>query len=759
MQNNKILLSILAFVMACQGKNDPVVQKEVPQKALVSYVDPFIGTGAHGHTFPGAALPFGMVQLSPDTGVEGWDWCSGYHYSDSSIMGFSHTHLSGTGRGDLLDILAMPTTGPLQTVPGTKEDPDGGYRSRFSHEREKASPGYYSVYLDDYQVLAELTATKRTGVHRYTFPAAENARILVDLFHGRKGDSVITTQVNIVNDTLITGYRKSRGWGEPGEKYWAEQELYFAAAFSKPSQSSGTVLDNQVSEGNTSQEGRKVKAYVNYNTRDGEEILLKVAISAVDVEGAINNLKEVPHWDFDRVRLEAERLWEEHLQSIIVAGDPVKKEIFYTALYHAQLAPYLFSDVDGRYRGSDKTIRQAEGFENYTVFSLWDTFRASHPLFTLIDPGRVNDFIRAMLAQYEEYGLLPVWSLHGSETNCMIGYHSVPVIVDAWFKGIRDFDVEKAYQAMKTSAMQDDFGIKYLKEYNYIPTDLENKSVSKTLEYAFDDWCIAQLAQALGKTEDYEYFMERSKAYVNVFDPATGFMRGKTSEGQWQPGFDPTFASYGKSDFIEGNSWQYSWFVPHDIPGLIDLAGGKKAFTQKLDELFEEADHVTEGAPVDITGLVGQYAHGNEPSHHVAYLYNYGDEPWKTQQRVHQVMTELYDNTPEGLPGNEDCGQMSAWYVFSALGFYPVNPASGRYDIGTPLFNDAVIRLEGDKSFKISAKNLSAPNLYVQSIHLNGEEYEKNYITHEDIVKGGELVFTMGNMPRRSNKNPGDVEK
>ncbi|TRX60155.1 glycoside hydrolase family 92 protein [Fulvivirga sp. M361] len=740
---------ILAVLVVACGRKEPVEEHAALEQALLtSYVNPFIGTGAHGHTFPGAAVPFSMVQLSPDTGIEGWDWCSGYHYSDSSIMGFSHTHLSGTGRGDLLDILLMPSTGAIQTEPGTKKDPDSGYRSRFTHENESASPGYYSVHLEDYNIEAELTASKRVGFHKYTFPQSENANILIDLFHGRKGDSVITTQVNIVNDTLITGLRKSKGWGEPGEKYWAEQEVYFAAAFSKPFQDWGTVQSEQIIERSTTRDGDKIKAFVRFNTTEKEVILVKVAISAVSIEGAINNLNaEIPHWNFDRVKQEAEELWERHLKAIVVEGGPEQKEVFYTAMYHAQLAPYLYADVDGRYRGSDKEVQQAGGFDNYTVFSLWDTFRASHPLFTLIEPERVNDFINAMLAHYEEYGLLPVWSLHASETNCMIGYHSVPVIVDAYFKGIRDFEVEKAYEAMKTSAMQDDFGVKYLKEYNYIPADLDNKSVSKTLEYAFDDWCIAQMAQALGKTEEYEYFLERSKSYVNVFDPATGFMRGKAANGEWQPGFDPKFASYGKSDFIEGNSWQYSWFVPHDIPGLIKLMGGKKAFTQKLDDLFNEVDEVVEGAPVDITGLIGQYAHGNEPSHHVAYLYNYGGQAWKTQERVHQIITELYNNTPGGLSGNEDCGQMSAWYIFSALGFYPVNPASGNYSVGTPMFPKATIYLENGKSFEIIAENVSDTNIYVQSIQLNGKEYDKDYLLHKDIVAGGRLVFTMGKEP------------
>lgn len=753
MQNNifyyMALIVVFILFIGCDKKSEIKKDEQTKEIKLIDFVNPFIGTGGHGHTYPGPSLPFGMVQLSPDTGVEGWDWCSGYHYSDSSIMGFSHTHLSGTGRGDLLDILVVPITGKVLTEPGTKEDPDSGYRSRFSHENERAWPGYYSVFLDDYDVQAELTVGKRTGIHRYSFPETNEANILIDLFHGRQGDSVIATQVNIVNDSLITGYRKSRGWGELGEEYFADQQLYFAAYFSKPFKKSSIVVDGIVYEDLISKDGRNLKTFVTFDTHSGEEILLKVGISAVDIEGALRNLdQEIPHWDFEVIKSEAENLWEQQLGKIVVSSDNIeRKEIFYTAMYHAHLAPNLFSDVDSRYRGSDKQVHTADGFDNYTVFSLWDTFRATHPLFTITQPERVNDFIKAMLAQYDEYGLLPVWSLHGSETNCMIGYHSVPVIADAYFKGIRGFDVDKAYLAMKTSAMQDNFGIQHLKKYNYIPTDLENKSVSKTLEYAFDDWCIAQMADALGKSDDYEYFMKRSKAYMEVFDPSTSLMRGKKSNGEFKESFDPTFASYGECDFIEGNSWQYSWFVPHDIPGLISLMGGNENFNKKLDQLFSEKDNVTEGAPIDITGLIGQYAHGNEPSHHVAYLYNYGGQPWKTQEKVNQIKTELYDHTPNGLSGNEDCGQMSAWYVFSALGFYPVNPATGIYDFGTPSFDSAVIHLPNGKSFKIVAENLTDQNIYIQDVKLNGKAYSEWFIQHKDLVEGGELVLKMGREP------------
>ncbi|MBV6644283.1 MAG: GH92 family glycosyl hydrolase [Cyclobacteriaceae bacterium] len=744
-----LLWSVVLF--SCIGENNA---DRFTSSDPLSYVNPMIGTGAHGHTFPGATTPFGMVQLSPDTYNEGWDWCSGYHYSDSSIMGFSHTHLSGTGRGDLLDILVMPMTGSLRTIPGSRENPDEGYRSRFSHDQEKSSPGYYSVILEDYDIQVELTATPRVGFHRYTLPA-EDVYLILDPVHGRVGDQVKGTSVQIVNDTLITGYRKSRGWGEGDEKYWANQQIYFAASFSRPFDGSGVVDSEQTLNGAKMAEGLSTKAYAKFSGDKSRQLLIKVGISAVDINGAINNLRhETPTWDFDQVKEKAANAWRKELEKIEVKStERANLETFYTALYHTMIAPYLFEDSDGRYRGSDGQIQKTEGFQNYTVFSLWDTFRATHPLYTLTQSQRVDDMIQSMIAQYEEYGLLPVWSLHGSETNCMIGYHSVPVITDAFFKGIGDFDIEKAYEAMKTSAMQDDFGISYLKTYNYIPTDLHNKSVSKTLEYAYDDWCIAQVAKKLGKLDDYAYFIKRAEAYRNVFDSTDRFMKGRNADGSFVTSFDPTFASYGKSDFIEGNSWQYSWFVPHDIRGLIQLMGGKKPFEQQLDRLFSEKQILDENAPIDITGLIGQYAHGNEPSHHVAYLYNFAGVPWKTQSMVNQIMTTLYDNTPEGLSGNEDCGQMSAWYVFSALGMYPVNPADRNYVFGKPHFEESTIRLPNGNDFTIKAEKLSSDNIYIQDIKLNGQPYGKLYITHTQIMAGGELTFVMGPKPSASLAN------
>lgn len=741
-----ILLVLCVVLTQCSKK---ITENETENYS--SFVNPFIGTAGHGHTFPGATMPFGMVQLSPDTGTEGWDWCSGYHASDSSIIGFSHTHLSGTGRSEALDILVMPTVGALKTEAGTKENPDSGYRSRFTHANEKASPGFYSVRLDDYDVQVSLTASKRAGLHQYIFPKTEQAHIILDLFHSYKTDIISGGEVTIVNDSLIIGSRKSRGWGEPGEEYFVDHEVFFAARFSKPFRHAGIVVDGEMMDNVKTGKGKSVKAYVDYATNKDEPIYVKVAISAVDADNALKNLdEEIKGWDFEAVHQNAVKEWNKVLSAITVeAPTPAKKEIFYTAMYHACIAPYLYNDVDGRYRGFDGKVHEAKGFENYTGLSLWDTFRAANPLYTLIQPARVPDMINSMLAQYDQYKLLPVWPLYNSETNCMIGYHAVPVIVDAWQKGIKGFDEEKAYEAMKTSAMQDKFGIKFLKEYNYIPTDLENKSVSKTLEYAFDDWCIAQYAKALGKTGDYDYFMKRSQAYKNVYEPKSGFMRGKKADGTFNKEFDPTFSSYGNSDFIEGNSWQYSWFVPHDVPGLINLMGGKEAFLKKLDALFAVETSSHESKPVDITGLIGEYAHGNEPSHHVAYLYTLAGKPEKTAEKVKYIMQNLYTDQRDGLCGNEDMGQMSAWYVFSAMGFYPVNPASGNYVIGTPLLQKATIHLENGKSFTITAKDLSDSNMYIQSASLNGKEYDKLFLQHKDILAGGGLTLQMGSQPSK----------
>jgi predicted alpha-1,2-mannosidase len=702
-----------------------------------SYVDPFIGTGGHGHTYPGATMPFGMVQLSPDTRLTGWDGCSAYHFSDDVVYGFSHTHLSGTGCSDYGDILFMPTVGEVMLERGGPDDTSTGYCSRFSHERESASPGCYSVTLDDYGILVELTATRRVGVHRYTYPETEAANIIIDLAHR---DDVISSGIHFISDTEVEGFRRSRAWAE-------DQHVYFYARFSKPFSREGITIGGKLQEGATQAMGKDVKAFVGFETTKGEEIVVEVALSAVDTEGARKNLEaEAPGWDFDAIQSDAQRAWDESLAKIeIDGGTEEQRTVFYTALYHAMIAPNLYMDVDGRYRGMDLEVHEADGYEHYTVFSLWDTYRAEHPLFTIIEPERTVDFLQTFISQYEQGGLLPVWELGANETFCMIGYHAVPVIADAYIKGIGGFDVEKAYEAMKHSATRDHFGLAAYRRYGFIPAGSEGESVSKTLEYAYDDWCIAQVALKLGMDEDYAEYIQRAQSYKNIFDPETGFMRARMNGGFYDP-FDPAEVNF---NYTEANSWQYSFYVPQDVEGLIGLMGGRKRFIKKLDELFETSSELTGRGQADITGMIGQYAHGNEPSHHMAYLYSYAGEPWKTQEMARRIMDELYTGGPAGLCGNEDCGQMSAWYVLGALGFYPVTPGSDIYVIGSPIFERAVIDVGNDKSFSVRAENASPENIYIRSAMLNGERYEKSYITHGDITAGGELVFEMSPKPNK----------
>jgi len=740
LKNLSIGLIALTF-LSCK-KNEPV--------SLTTYVKPLIGTSGHGHTFPGATVPFGMVQLSPDTYNEGWDWCAGYHYSDNSIMGFSHTHLSGTGRGELLDVLMMPTTGAVQFDPGTRENPDSGYRSRFSHQNEVSKAGYYSVMLDDYQIKAEITATQRAGFHRYTFGKDEKANLIIDMAHSFKTDSILNGTIKIINDTLIVGSHQSKGWGEGTEKYWVQHEVFFAARLSKPIKASSFWVDGKIVENVKDVQGKFVKTNLVFDIAKNKQLLIKVGISGVDVDGAIKNVDgEIQNWNFDQVVENADKTWNETLKSFQVNDEnQANKETFYTAVYHACVAPFTASDVDGRYMGFDHKIQKASAFTMTTGLSLWDTFRAANPLYTIIAPSKTTDIINSMLVQYNQYGLLPIWPLCNSETNCMIGYHSIPVIVDAYLKGIGGFDAEKAFEAMKKSAMQDDFDVQYLKEYNYIPRDLAHtESVARTLEYAFDDYCIAIMAQKMGKTDDYNYFSKRGQAFKNLFDTSIGFMRGKDSKGVFRPDFDPYNAVNATSDFIEGNSWQYTWFVPQNIQALIDGMGGKAGFVSKLDTLFSVSSKMDKDTPMDVSGLIGQYAHGNEPSHHVAYLFNYGDAPWKTQERIHQIMTTLYSNQPDGLCGNEDMGQMSAWYVFSAIGFYPVNPGDGRYVFGKPQFAEVLVNVQDNKTFTIKATNLSKQNIYIQKVILNGKESDKGYLTHQELMAGGSLEFQMSDKP------------
>ncbi len=713
----------------------------------VDYVNPFIGTGGHGHTFPGACVPFGMVQPSPDTGIRGWDWCSGYHYSDTTIMGFSQTHLSGTGAADYGEVMLMPMVGTLKVIPGPASFPDIGYRSRFRHDTEVAVPGYYAVTLDDYKIRVELTASKRVAFHRYTFPKADDAYVVLDLFH-RIGGPSEEAWAKVIGDREIEGYIVGGHFCGAKDPH----KIYFVIRFSKPFKGYGVwkvflTLPNERTIHLRRQPGG---VYVKFKTDQGEQILVKIAISYTGIEGARKNLKEIPDWDFDRVRKLARKEWNKELSKIeVFGGTDEQKTIFYTALYHALIGPNLFSDVDGRYIGVDKKIHKAD-HEEYTVFSIWDTFRAEHPLFVLVEPEKDRDFIKTLLDVYDEGGWMPKWYLANCYTNCMIGTHADSVIADAYMKGIRGFDVDKAYEAMYKDAMvpsnswyEARGGIEYYKKLGYVPADKVGEATSRTLEFAYDDFCVAQIAKALGKTKDYKMFIKRAMNYKNVFDPSTGFMRGKSKDGTWVDGqFDPTRAY---RYFTEGNAWQWTFFVPQDVEGLIKLMGGRAKFIDKLDELFTAPSKV-EGPP-DITGLIGQYAHGNEPSHHIAYLYDYAGEPWKTQERVREIMEKLYGSGPAGLCGNEDVGQMSAWYVFSAMGFYPVCPGTPAYEIGSPMFDRVTIHLGNGKEFIIQANNNSKENMYIQTAVLDKRTLTKPWFMHSDLINGGKLVFTMGPKP------------
>ncbi len=682
-------------------------------------------------------MPFGMVQLSPDTRLTGWDGCSGYHYSDDVIYGFSHTHLSGTGISDYGDILLMPTVGDVYLTAKNGEQTDKGYASRFSHLNETAQPGYYSVKLDDDQVLAELTTTKRAGVHRYTYPRSDEANIIIDLAHR---DKVINSELRVTGGRNVVGWRRSEAWAR-------NQIVYFAMEFSQPFTSYGIAVDDQIIPDLKEVRRPNVKAFFRFDAGGGTPIIVKVALSAVSVAGARGNLAaENPDWNFEKVRTAASAAWNRELNKINVkGGSEAQLKNFYTALYHAMIAPNLFMDVNGMYLGRDFKVHQAKGFDNYTVFSLWDTFRAAHPLYTIIDQKRTVDFIKTFLAQYEQGGRLPVWELAANETDTMIGYHAASVIADAAVKGIEGFDREQALAAMKHSADMKHFGLDAYTDHGYISMEEERESVSKTLEYAYDDWCIAEMARLLGHRSDYNRFITRAQFYKNVFDPESGFMRPRTNAG-WLAPFDPREVNFG---FTEANSWQYTFFAPQDITGLVDLMGGRQEFADKLDQMFAADSKTTGREQADITGLIGQYAHGNEPSHHMAYLYNYVNQPWKTQFRVRQILDTFYKPEPDGLIGNEDCGQLSAWYVLSAAGFYPVTPGSTVYAIGSPLFPEVRFNLENGKSFVITARAVSETNIYIQSARLNGKSYNKSYLMHEDLMAGGDLVFEMGAEPNQ----------
>ena len=705
--------------------------------------DPLVGTDAHGHTWPGATVPFGMVQLSPDTRTEGWDGCSGYHYSDSTIQGFSHTHLTGTGCGDLGDILLMPTVGPAHYDLGT---PGDGYISRFSHTREKATPGYYKVFLDDPKVSVELTASARCGLHKYTFPQSDSAHIVLDLEHGI-GNTPYDGQINIENDHTISGYKRTHGWAN-------NRSIYFVMEFSKPFTAHVRNDQGAVTDGIATTNGSKLKAVLDYATQAGDSVMVKVGISGTGVAGARGNLNaEIPGFDFDATRAAAQNQWSEALGAVkIDTPDPHIRRTFYSNMYLSHLAPTIFNDVDGKYMGMDHKVKETSGFQNYTEFSLWDVYRAEMPLMTIVEPHRENDIVNSLLAEYDENGLhsTPIWPLWGSETFCMIGYHSAPVIVDAYFKGFKGFDPEKAYQAMRDTAMQDRSGLSTYKTIGYVASQPGEQAASKTIEYSYDDWCIARMAKALGHDEDAKMFLARSVNYRNLYDARLQFMRGRKADGSWRPHFVSN-ALVG-DEYTEADAWQYAFAAQQDVPGMIQLYGGDAGFIQRMDDMFNADSKINTGIP-DITGRIGQFAHGDEQCHHVAYLYDYAGAPWKTQQRVREVMDKFYDDTPAGQCGNDDCGQMSAWYVLSAMGFYPVNPASGVYMIGSPVVSKATIQLDkqmyGGRTFTIIAANNSPANKYIQSATLNGKSLIHSWFTHKDLIAGGVLRLTMGPTPNK----------
>ena len=751
---NKLCMLLLASgigLFSCAEQDLP--------KEYTDSVNVFIGTGGHGHTFPGATLPHGMVQLSPDTRLFGWDACSGYYYDDTSIMGFTHTHLSGTGIGDYGDILFMPVVGEKPLIAGTAENPDEGYRSRFSHEQESARPGYYQVLLQDDSINVELTATLRAGLHRYTYPKASDARLIVDMEPTIHGHQHPVTQIRVVNDSTIAGMKYTVGWAK-------RHYVYFYAVFSSPFDYklySGTEYQSD----STSVTVNTAKAVISFRNLPADgRVLAKVGISSVDEEGARLNVEaEIPNWDFEGVMKQANTAWNEALGKIdIETSDNDSRTVFYTSLYHAFIQPSLASDVDGRYRTMGHEIKQDASYTNYTVFSLWDTFRAAHPLYTIVTPEQNQAFIRSLLRKYDEGGILPKWELASNETGTMIGYHAVSVIADAMMKKQCDFDVKKALEACIRSSVYDTTGvtpmmdrqilngklmpvsIKYKNELGYIPCDKVGGSVSQGLEFAYNDWLIAQMMKEHNRKDLYDKYMELSRNYRNYFDPETKLMRGRLSDGSWITPFDPASVQR-PSNYVEGNAWQWAWFVPQDVEGLMELVGGQKSFEAHLDTLFTTSSELTgdPNAAADVTGMVGQYAHGNEPSHHIPYLYNYAGAPRKTQALVDHILRTLYHNDPNGFSGNEDVGQMSAWYALSAMGFYSFCPGRPVYEIGRPIFDKVTIHLSNGKDFVIQAKNNSVENKYIRSMKLNGEDLAEPRFSHFDLMKGGELIFEMEN--------------
>jgi len=768
MTPTKIISSILLILVSAFA-----FSQNIKTANLIQYVNPLIGTEKMGHTYPGATVPFGMVQLSPDTDTLAYEvngkynpdvykYCAGYQYPDKTIVGFSHTHFSGTGHSDLGDLLIMPTIGELQLNPGTANHPDNGFRSAYSHNNEVAEPNYYKVKLDDHQILAELTTSTRVGMHQYTFSKSDNAHIILDLVSGiyNYGNKNVWTCIRVENDTLITGYRQTNGWART-------RTVYFAISFSKKIKNYGyqNFAPKEVYKGFwrkfdqsknfPEMAGSQLRAYFDFDTKEGEQIKLKVALSSVSTEGALLNMQsEIPHWNFEQVKEEGQKLWNETLQKITIETKKLDEKInFYTALYHASLSPTIYMDVDGKYRGLDQNIHQAENFTNYTTFSLWDTYRALHPLYNIIQPKRNVDMINSMLAHYKQsvHHMLPVWSHYANENWCMIGYHSVSVIADAIIKNNANFDTEYALEACVQTAKNKQYdGLNYYIQMGYVPEDKNGSSVSKTLEYAYDDWCIAQMAKKLHREDIYTEFIQRSQNYKNVYDSSIAYMRPRLNDRTFKKEFD--VLSTNQAGFIEGNAWNYSLYVPHNPDSLINMMGGKKRFAKHLDSLFTydlPDKYFAETEDITRDCIIGNYVHGNEPSHHIIYLFNWTNEPWKTQEKVRLTLNKMYHPSADGLGGNDDCGQMSAWYIFSALGFYPVAPGSDEYAIGSPLVTSASIKLENEKSFHIEVKNQNEKNVYIDQIFLNGKALTRPFLQHNVIMQGGKLQFIMRDTPNK----------
>lgn len=739
-----LLASLCMLTIATNG----LAQKDYSKsEGLLRYVDPFIGSGYHGHVFVGTSVPFGMVQLGPSNIHKGWDWCSAYHHSDSILIGFSHTHLSGTGCTDLGDILVMPLN-EIRTPRGNQDNISDGYATKYSHANEVARPEYYSLLLDRYNIKAELTATDRVGFHRYTYPQGKPASILIDLREGN-GSNAYDSYIRQVDDYTVEGYRYVRGWS-PSRK------VYFVLKSDKKIEKF-TAYDDNTPKPWKQLKVESVKSVLTFG--DVKEVKIKVALSSVSCENAMMNLQtELPHWDFDKVVKASSDRWNEQLAKLEVeSDDEAAKRVFYTAHYHTMIAPTLFCDVNGEYRGMNDMIYTDPKKANYTTLSLWDTYRALHPLMTITQAERVDDIVNSMLSIYRQQDKLPIWPLMSGETNQMPGYSSVPVIADAYLKGFSGFDAEEAFRAMvATATYERQNGVPYVMDRGYIPADKIHEATSIAMEYAVDDWGIAAMAKKMGKTADYETFAKRAMYYKNYFDSSIKFIRPKLEDGSWRTPYDPARSIHGVGDFCEGNGWQYTFFVPQDSYGLIGLFGGNKPFVEKLDQFFTNNDSMGEGASSDITGLIGQYAHGNEPSHHVAYLYVYAGAQWKTAEKVRYIMDEFYTDKPDGIIGNEDCGQMSAWYLLSAMGFYQVNPSDGVLVFGSPRFDKVTAKVRGGKTFTVEAENNSKENIYIQKVYLNGKLYPKTYITYNDIVSGGNLKFVMGKRPNKkwaSNKS------